>query len=175
MRNFLAVITGFIAMIIWVMASGIFAFFALGSLYTPPEDSSQVPLAGSIVSLAFGFVGAIIGGFVAALIGRSRRPVKVLAGFVLVLGLAMGFAELLFFFTEQPHTDLSIRTIWYRLHANSLVGFQALIEKGLGDTIGPMLWGGITTLFTLPGWLVLLPPAFLCMLARKEERRGTFG
>jgi hypothetical protein len=46
---------------------------------------------------------------------------------LLVAGAAAAVAELLTILQGAPST-LSIGAIWFRIHANSLVGFQSLIE-----------------------------------------------
>ena len=86
---------------------------------------------------------------------------------LLVAGAAATVAELLTILQGAPAT-LSIGAIWYRIHANSLVGFQALIENG----ISPSLWPPIQWLLTLPTWLVLVPPGLLLVLLCRHNRRG---
>ena len=86
---------------------------------------------------------------------------------LLVAGAAATVAELLTILQGAPAT-LSIGAIWYRIHANSLVGFQALIENG----ISPSLWPPIQWLLTLPTWLVLVLPGLLLVLLCRHNRRG---
>ena len=86
---------------------------------------------------------------------------------LLVAGAAATVAELLTILQGAPAT-LSIGAIWYRIHANSLVGFQALIENG----ISPLLWPPIQWLLTLPTWLVLVPPGLLLVLLCRHKGRG---
>ena len=80
---------------------------------------------------------------------------------LLIAGAAAAVAELLTMLQGAPAT-LSLGAIWYRVHANSLVGFQGLIERG----VSPLIWPPIQWLLTLPAWLVLAPPGlslvFLC-------------
>ena len=62
--------------------------------------------------------------------------------------------------------------IWARIDGNSLVGFQALIEKGVAswlwsDAALPVLLG--------PAWAIPLVPAVLLLwLARRRRPRGGF-
>ena len=62
--------------------------------------------------------------------------------------------------------------IWARIDRNSLVGFQALIEKGVAswlwsDAALPVLLG--------PAWAIPLVPAVLLLwLARRRRPRGGF-
>jgi hypothetical protein len=86
---------------------------------------------------------------------------------LLVAGAAAAVAELLTMLQGAPGT-LSIGAIWYRIHANSLVGFQALIEKGMT----PLIWPPIQWLLTLPTWLVLVPPGLLLVLLCRDSVRG---
>ena len=86
---------------------------------------------------------------------------------LLVAGAAATVAELLTIL-QGAHATLSIGAIWYRIHANSLVGFQALIEKG----VSPAVWPPIQWLLTLPAWLVLAPPGLLLVLLCRNRTRG---
>ena len=86
---------------------------------------------------------------------------------LLVAGAAVALAELLTVLQGAPST-LSIGAIWFRIHANSLVGFQALIEKGLS----PLMWPPLQWLLTLPTWLVLVPPGLLLVLLCRDKGRS---
>jgi hypothetical protein len=83
---------------------------------------------------------------------------------LLVAGAAAALAELLAMLQGAPAT-LSIGAIWFRIHANSLVGFQALIEQG----VTPLIWPPIQWLLTLPTWLVLVPPGLLLVLLCRDK------
>jgi hypothetical protein len=83
---------------------------------------------------------------------------------LLVAGAAAAVAELLAMLQGAPAT-LSIGAIWFRIHANSLVGFQALIEQG----VTPLIWPPIQWLLTLPTWLVLVPPGLLLVLLCRDK------
>jgi hypothetical protein len=86
---------------------------------------------------------------------------------LLVAGGAVAVAELLTMFQGAPST-LSIGAIWFRIHANSLVGFQALIEQQLT----PLLWPPMQWLLTLPAWLLLVPPGLLLVLLCRDKGRS---
>ena len=86
---------------------------------------------------------------------------------LLVAGGAVAVAELLTMVQGAPST-LSIGAIWFRIHGNSLVGFQALIEKQLT----PLLWPPIQGLLTVPAWLVLMPPGLLLVLLCRNRTRS---
>jgi hypothetical protein len=86
---------------------------------------------------------------------------------LLVAGAAAAVAELLTIVQGAPST-LSIGAIWFRIHGNSLVGFQALIEKG----VSPLIWPPIQWLLTLPTWLVLVPPGLLLVFLCRDRGRN---
>ena len=86
---------------------------------------------------------------------------------LLVTGGGVAVAELLTMLQGAAST-LSIGAIWFRIHANSLVGFQALIEQRLT----PLLWPPIQWLLTLPAWLVLVPPGLLLVLLGRDRGRS---
>jgi hypothetical protein len=69
---------------------------------------------------------------------------------LLPLAAAGGLAEIVLLWRGAPMA-ISIGWLWFHIHANSLVGFQALIEKG----VSPGVWPPIQSLLTWPLWLVL--------------------
>jgi hypothetical protein len=79
---------------------------------------------------------------------------------LLIAGAAIGLAELLTILQGSPST-LSLGAMWYRIHANSLVGFQARIEQGLS----PEVWPPIQWVLTIPSWLILVPLGLVLLLA----------
>jgi hypothetical protein len=86
---------------------------------------------------------------------------------LLIAGAAVALAELLTLVQGAPMT-LSPGAIWFRIHANSLVGFQALIEKGPL----PWLWPPVQYLLTLPSWLILVPPGLVLVFACRARVRA---
>jgi hypothetical protein len=86
---------------------------------------------------------------------------------LLLIGAAVALAELLARYQGAP-TTLSPGVIWFRLHANSLVGFQALVEKRLS----PVLWPPLQSLLTVPTWLLLVPPGLLLVLLCRRRGRA---
>jgi hypothetical protein len=86
---------------------------------------------------------------------------------LLVAGAAVAVAELLTML-QGARSTLSIGAIWFRIHANSLVGFQALIENRLT----PLVWLPIQWLLTLPTWLVLVPPGLLLVFFCRDRGRS---
>ena len=63
---------------------------------------------------------------------------------------------------------ISLGWLWFQIHGNSLVGFQALIEKG----VSPAAWPPIQSVLTWPLWLVLGVPGLLLALCCLRLRRG---
>ena len=59
--------------------------------------------------------------------------------------------------------------LWADIHANSLVGFQALIEKN----ISPWLWREILLPILLaPAWAIAVVPGLLLALICRSRRRS---
>ena len=86
---------------------------------------------------------------------------------LLIAGAAVALAELFTVIQGAPAT-LSPGAIWFRINANSLVGFQALIEKGPL----PGLWPPIQYVLTLPAWSLLIPPGLLLVALCRTRARA---
>ena len=96
-----------------------------------------------------------------------RRTGYILGMALLIAGAAAGMAALLAFVQGEPAT-LSLGSIWFRTHANSLVGFQALIE----NRISPALWPPLQWLLEMPAWLVLVVPGLILVLLCRPRIRA---
>jgi hypothetical protein len=77
----------------------------------------------------------------------------VLAAVAAVAAIVMGL--------RGAHPTISIGWLWFQIDGNSLVGFQALIEK----RVSPALWPPIQTVLTWPVWLALGIPGLLLALS----------
>lgn len=87
----------------------------------------------------------------------------VLGILALLIALAFGIAEVTL---SGPQ---GLGTLWFALDANSLVGFQAIVEK----QISPALWPPVQWFLTVPGWLLFLVPAVVLVFAcRPAWRQG---
>jgi hypothetical protein len=88
-RAILGVIVGYVVIFIWVAVTLAVAWVVLGSSFAYEEGTLETTVGWCLVMMATGVVGATLGGLVTALVAPSptRAPVKVLAGFVLVLGI----------------------------------------------------------------------------------------
>ena len=69
-------------------------WFALGSGFAFNEGTHEASTGWSILMIGMGAIGAVIGGLITASIGRAAAPVRVLAGLVLVVGLALAAYQL---------------------------------------------------------------------------------
>jgi hypothetical protein len=96
-----------------------------------------------------------------------RRFGYVLGIVLLLAGAAVGVAELLTL-VQGARSTLSLGAIWFRIHANSLVGFQALIENG----ISPALWPPVQVLLEIPAWLLLIPPGLILVFLCRPRARA---
>lgn len=87
-RAIVGVVVGYLVMAVIVMAVFAAMMAALGpeKVYQPGTYWTTGMV--NAIALVGGTVGAVVGGFVCALIGKGQRPVQVLAGLVLVFGLA---------------------------------------------------------------------------------------
>lgn len=97
---------------------------------------------------------------------RMRASCYWLGVVLLLAGAGTALAEILTI-VQGAHSPMSLGAIWYRIHANSLVGFQGLIERG----ISPALWPPVQFVLTIPSWILLFPPgAVLAFVCRPRAR-----
>jgi hypothetical protein len=85
---------------------------------------------------------------------------------LLLLAVASALAEVVLLARGAPG-PISLGWLWFQIHGNSLVGFQALIEKG----VSPAAWPPIQSLLIWRLWLVLGVPGALLALACLRRRR----
>ncbi len=87
--------------------------------------------------------------------------IGLIVGWSLVLGAAAAFAI---------RRTAAVGTIWNDIHANSLVGFGAVVEQ----SISPELWSEVLVpLLSQPAWLVLgAPGVVLAILFHWLRRRA---
>lgn len=69
---------------------------------------------------------------------------------------------------QAAPSTLSLGAIWFRIHVDSLVGFQALIEQA----ISPAVWPTVQVLLEIPAWLLLIPPGLLLVFLCRLRGRG---
>ncbi len=150
-RAIFAVVAGYFAMIVWIMVTVTIAWKTLGPAFAFKEGTTEVTVGWLAVNLPLSLLGAVLGGWVAAFVGRSPTggPVKALAVLILVLGLATGVAHLYVdpapedreaaAAEEKPVTEMSgfqasseaIQPTWY----NFVIGPLGFAGVWLGGTL----------------------------------------
>lgn len=93
-RKIIGVIVGYIVMAAFVFITFSVTFLILGTEGAFQAGSYDVSNAWIVASIVLGFIAALLGGLVCQLIGRSAKASMVLAGLVLVLGIAMAIPTL---------------------------------------------------------------------------------
>lgn len=93
LRNILGAIAGYIAMVVVAIGGIGIAWLILGGegAFAGEGPQPSVPWLG--FNLVFGFLSAMVGGFVALKIGRSNTATKILIGLLLVLGLLIAISQ----------------------------------------------------------------------------------
>ena len=98
-----------------------------------------------------------------------KRTGCILGAILLLLAAASALAEVVMA-AQGARGAISLGWLWFQIHGNSLVGFQALIEKG----VSPAAWPPIQSHQTWPLWLVLGIPGVLlglfCLGLRRPDR-----
>ncbi len=97
-----------------------------------------------------------------------RQLGHALGTLLLLLAASAAVAQLLMVWATGGFEAVSLGRIWYNIHANSLVGFQALVESSLG----PWAWGPVRFLLGIPAFIVLAVPGFLLWLAGRGRSRA---
>jgi hypothetical protein len=86
-RTILGAIVGYIVMAIFLFATFTGLYFVLGPSNSFLPDSFDVSNAWLVGSFLVGFIGTVIGGYVAVLIAKQRKAALWFGGLVLVLSL----------------------------------------------------------------------------------------
>lgn len=97
-----------------------------------------------------------------------RRVAFALGVATAVGAVACAIAAVLLWLAGGDPSAASVAGIWYRIHANSLVGLQSLIE----NRISPSLWPPLRFLVSLPAWLLLGVVSGVLLLAGRRRRHG---
>jgi ABC-type antimicrobial peptide transport system permease subunit len=90
-RAILSVIVGYIVMAVFIAMCFTVMWIVLGRDFAFLEGTTEVTMGWTVTALVASVLAALFGGMVAAGIARTKTPVKVLAGIVLVLGLLQAF------------------------------------------------------------------------------------
>lgn len=147
-RKILGAIVGYVVIFIWMIITLSLGWMALGDGFAFQGDSTRVTIGWVLLMLITGFVGAVLAGWLAALVAKSRGGATALAVLVLVLGLAMAFMYLNVDVAAEAEKTLAGRNPadlgpmdaagvaiapgWYNF-LNPFVG-------ALGAVLGGMLW-----------------------------------
>ncbi len=88
-RNIAGVVVGYISIALTIFISFTLLYLVLGTEGSFEEESYDVSTIWIIISFILGLAAAILGGYLCGLISKNFNAVIFLAGFVLVLGMAM--------------------------------------------------------------------------------------
>ena len=96
-RITLAVILGYVAMVILVVTGIALCWYLLGSTFAFEKGTNQASLGWSLINLFSGLLAAIVGGWVAATIAREKRnfAIKSLLTFIIAFGLFSAMMQLM--------------------------------------------------------------------------------
>lgn len=86
LRTIAAVVVGYLAIALFVFATFSIVYLVLGPSFAFDPGTVDVTVGWMVVASVLNVVAAILGGVLAARIGRSQTAVKALAALVLVLG-----------------------------------------------------------------------------------------
>jgi hypothetical protein len=85
-----------------------------------------------------------------------------------VIAAATLVAQVFSLLAHGGYVPVSLGSVWYSAHANSLVGLQALVENRLS----PRAWPAVFWLLQLPAWLVTgVAGAAMLFACRPRGRR----
>ena len=89
LRSILGAIAGYVLLFIVTFATFTIAYLVMGAETAFSPGGYDVSITWIAVSTVLGFIAAVVGGYVASIVGRGGTAVKILAGIILVLGLMM--------------------------------------------------------------------------------------
>ena len=90
---------------------------------------------------------------------------------LMLLAAASAVAQLFAMLASGDLYSVSLGSIWYGMHANSLIGFQGLIER----RIDPLAWEPFQLLLAAPAGVVLGLPGLLLFFSGRRTSRHGFG
>ncbi|NNF05638.1 MAG: hypothetical protein HKN21_02645 [Candidatus Eisenbacteria bacterium] len=144
-RSILGVVLGYLTIAVWLGIALTLLWKALGPDFAFEPGTLNTTMGWALSVIPIDLMGAMMGGLVAALIDKRKIAVKVLAGFVLILGLMSAVmhiqmddptvaAEML---AEKPITEWSsfeaasgaIQPMWYNF-VLPIVGMVGVLLGG---------------------------------------------
>ncbi len=137
-RAIVAVVVGYIALFIVVMCLFLGLWFVLGVDGVLQPGTFKGTMALNVGAVATSIVGALAGGVVCGLIAKTRTPVKVLAGIVLVLGLAAAVSTVM---KPEPGERKPGLTVMEALQQGREPNWFAIVNPFVGA--GGVLVGGM--------------------------------
>lgn len=93
-RNILGVVFGYVAIFIFVFITFTVLYFILGADGSFEPGTYEVSFIWIVLSFILGLAAAVLGGYICVLISKNQKAALVLAGFILVLGIAMAIPAL---------------------------------------------------------------------------------
>jgi hypothetical protein len=105
-KKILSVIIGYLVMAVFIFITFLAAYMILGTEGAFQPNSYEVTAAWVAASIILGFIGAVIGGLVCRLIGKSGQTSLVLAVIVLILGIVLAIPTL----SDQGSDKTAVRT-----------------------------------------------------------------
>lgn len=93
-RNILGVVLGYVAMFVFIFTTFTLLYFILGAEGSFESGTYKVSTIWIVVSFILGLAAAMLGGFLCVLISKNQKAALVLAGLVLILGIAMALPVL---------------------------------------------------------------------------------
>ncbi|MFO0874670.1 MAG: hypothetical protein U0575_11970 [Phycisphaerales bacterium] len=145
LRNILGAVAGYAATFVVIMITMTLLFVVLGKERAFAAATFDVSALFVACAIALSLVAAIVGGWVAALIGRpSSRAVMILVGIVLVLGIVSAAMEIGMQRSGPSERDETISVFEAAQHARQPLWYSLLLPViGVaGVLLGGRLGGG---------------------------------
>lgn len=95
-RTLFAIILGYAVMAGWVMITLTLAYKIVGPEFAFKQGTTDVTMGWILITLPLSFMGAMLGGLTAGRLGKdpTRKPVKLLAAVILLLGMLLAVAQI---------------------------------------------------------------------------------
>lgn len=93
-RKVFGIVIGYVVIAAFVFITFSIAYMILGTERSFLPNSCEVSFSWIVVSQILGFAAAILGGLTSIMIGQSRKATMILAGLVLVIGIAVAVPTL---------------------------------------------------------------------------------